>query len=83
MRTAGPLHAVEFQGTGPHKGQEAAARDAVKREALRRAGIGYMEVISGDTPGALRSRVRALVRSAPPVSPPSREPAPKAEFACA
>jgi hypothetical protein len=54
-----PLHAVEFQGTGHHQGT-AAARDAVKREALRRAGIGYVEVVSGDTPTELRAIVRKL-----------------------
>lgn len=56
-----PLHAVEFQGTGHHMGPEAAARDAVKKEALRRAGIGYVEVISGDTPSEVRAMVRKLV----------------------
>lgn len=54
-----PLHAIEFQGTGHHQGT-AAARDAVKKEALRRAGIGYVEIISGDTPADLRSIVRKL-----------------------
>ncbi len=54
-----PLHAVEFQGTGHHQGT-AAARDAVKKEALRRAGIGYVEIISGDTPAELRAMVRKL-----------------------
>ena len=34
-----PKHAIEYQGTGHHQGT-AAARDAVKKEALRRAGIG-------------------------------------------
>lgn len=56
-----PLHAVEFQGTGHHLGDETAARDAVKKEALRRAGIGYVEVVSGDTPAAVRQKVRDLV----------------------
>lgn len=56
-----PLHAVEFQGTGHHMGAEAAARDAAKREALRRAGIGYIEVVSGDTPAEVRKMVRKLV----------------------
>jgi hypothetical protein len=56
-----PLHAVEFQGTGHHAGAEAAARDAVKKEALRRAGIGYVEVVSGDTPAEVREMVRKLV----------------------
>lgn len=56
-----PLHAVEFQGTGHHTGPEAAARDAVKKEALRRAGIGYVEVVSGDTPAEVRGMVRKMV----------------------
>ena len=56
-----PLHAVEFQGTGHHMGKETAARDAVKKEALRRAGIGYIEVVSGDTPTQVRDMVRRLV----------------------
>ncbi|HWK42052.1 MAG TPA: DUF2726 domain-containing protein [Croceibacterium sp.] len=59
-----PLHAVEFQGTGHHGSAETAARDAVKKEALRRAGIGYVEVISGDTPAEVRAMVRKLVGNA-------------------
>ncbi len=58
-----PLHAVEFQGKGHHQGT-AAARDAVKKEALRRAGIGYVEVVSGDTPAQVREMVRRLVERA-------------------
>lgn len=56
-----PLHAVEFQGKGHHHSRNTAARDAVKREALRRAGIGYVEVVSGDTPAEVREMVRKLV----------------------
>ena len=41
-------HAIEYQGTGHHQGS-AAARDAVKKEALRKAGIGYHEVVAGHT----------------------------------
>lgn len=55
-----PLHAIEFQGTGHYQGS-AAARDAVKKEALRKAGIGYAEIVSGDTPADLRAMVRKLV----------------------
>ncbi|MBB5984342.1 DUF2726 domain-containing protein [Sphingobium lignivorans] len=54
-----PLHAIEFQGTGHHQGS-AAARDAVKREALRRAGIGYVEIASGDTPAEIGATIRKL-----------------------
>jgi len=57
-----PLHAIEFQGTGHHQtGNAAAARDAVKKEALRRASIGYVEIVSGDTPAELREMIRKLV----------------------
>ena len=58
-----PLHAIEYQGGAHFKGAHAtAARDAVKKEALRRAGIGYVEVVSGDTPAELRRVVERLVR---------------------
>lgn len=60
-----PRHAVEYQGNGHHQGT-AAARDAVKKEALRRAGIGYHEVVAGQTtPTDLRRLVEKLVDRAP------------------
>ena len=56
------LHAIEYQGSGHHTGDCAAARDAVKKEALRRAGIGYHEVVRGHTtPSDLRALVERLV----------------------
>ncbi|WP_246034538.1 DUF2726 domain-containing protein [Qipengyuania marisflavi] len=55
------VHAIEYQGTGHHQGS-AAARDAVKKEALRKAGIGYHEVVAGHTtPSELRALVEKLV----------------------
>ena len=55
-------HALEYQGSGHHTGASAAARDAVKKEALRKAGIGYHEVIAGQTtPADLRALVEKLV----------------------
>jgi hypothetical protein len=58
-----PRHAIEYQGNGHHQGA-AAARDAVKKEALRRAGIGYHEVVAGHTtPTDLRRLVEKLVDS--------------------
>ena len=60
-----PQHAVELQGSGHHLGP-AATRDAIKREALRRAGIGYVEVMPGDTPNEVRSRIATLTRRAFP-----------------
>ena len=38
-----PLAAIEYQGEGHYQGT-APLRDAVKKEALRRAGIGYIEM---------------------------------------
>jgi len=55
-------HALEYQGSGHHTGNCAAARDAVKKEALRKAGIGYHEVVAGHTTaGELRALVEKLV----------------------
>lgn len=56
-------HALEYQGTGHHKpGGAAAARDAIKKEALRKAGIGYHEVVAGHTtPAELKRLVEKLV----------------------
>ena len=54
-------HALEYHGTGQHQGS-AAAGDAVEKEALRKAGIGYHEVIAGHTtPGELKRLVEKLV----------------------
>ena len=56
------VHALEYQGAGHHTGASAAARDAVKKEALRKAGIGYHEVVAGHTtPSELRALVEKLV----------------------
>ncbi|MBX5227545.1 DUF2726 domain-containing protein [Rhizobium sp. NLR9b] len=56
-----PRHVIEYQGGGHHRGT-AAARDAVKKEALRRAGVGYHEVVAGQTtPSELRRLVEKLV----------------------
>ncbi|MBB2820028.1 UNVERIFIED_ORG: hypothetical protein GGD59_003291 [Rhizobium esperanzae] len=56
-----PRHVIEYQGRAHHQGA-AAARDAVKKEALRRAGIGYYEVVAGHTtPSELRRLVEKLV----------------------
>jgi hypothetical protein len=61
-----PRHAIEYQGGAHHQGA-AAARDAVKKEALRRAGIGYYEVVAGQTtPTELRRLVEKLVNKPKP-----------------
>lgn len=54
-----PIAAVEYQGHGHFQG-DAAVNDAIKREALRRAGIAYVEVMADDTPAELRDQLRRL-----------------------
>jgi hypothetical protein len=70
-----PRHVVEYQGGAHHQGT-AAARDAIKKEALRRAGIGYHEVVAGrTTPSELRILVEKLVDKPAAMSPtPEHEP---------
>ena len=58
------LHAIEYQGSGHHLGP-AATRDAVKKEALRKAGVSYVEVKSGDTPTEIRTQLAKLAGTAP------------------
>jgi hypothetical protein len=59
----GVNYTIEYQGSGHHlEGGTAAARDAVKKEALRKAGIGYHEVVAGHTTaGELKRLVEKLV----------------------
>ncbi|MEG3086939.1 DUF2726 domain-containing protein [Sphingomonas sp. PB4P5] len=60
-----PQYAVELQGSGHHLGA-AATRDAIKKEALRRAGIGFVEVLPGDTPLEVRANIAKFARQVPP-----------------
>lgn len=52
--------AVEYQGEG-HWQNHAAMRDAVKREALRKAGVRVVEVHPGDSEEAVRASILALL----------------------
>lgn len=64
-----PIAVVEYQPLGQVRSEDA-VRDAVKREALRRAGVAYIEVRASDQPGDLRDDLLALSvrrRSAAPV----------------
>ena len=54
-----PFLAIEYQGHAHYQGT-AAARDAVKKEALRKAGVHYMEFDEAASDDQIRSRLRAL-----------------------
>jgi hypothetical protein len=79
-----PIAAIEYQPLGQVRSEDA-LRNAIKREALRRANIAYIEVRSSDQPGDLRhditalaSRQRALAEAPPRVAP-APAPAPAAD----
>lgn len=52
-----PVLAIEYQGAG-HYQDDAAMRDAVKKNALNKAGVGYLEIFPSDSPQDIRDRVR-------------------------
>jgi hypothetical protein len=52
-----PALAVEYQGNGHYQGT-AAARDAIKKEALRKAGVRYLEVSAHHSDEQIRSLIR-------------------------
>ena len=69
-RSGDPIAAIEYQGHGHYQGT-AAARDAVKKEALRKAGVRYIEVTpEGGTEGMAReiSRIAQVERLKPNIS---------------
>lgn len=55
-----PLAVFEYQGAGHHQNM-AAARDAVKKEALRKAGVHYLEVNPQHEPDEIRQMVRKII----------------------
>ncbi|CAN7201059.1 DUF2726 domain-containing protein [Phenylobacterium sp. LjRoot219] len=68
-----PIAAIEHQGTGHYQGA-APVRDAVKTEALRRAGVRYIEITSEHRPQDLAQEIDRLAaalgvgRGRPPAS---------------
>ena len=55
-----PKLAIEYQGEGHYQGV-AIARDAIKKEALRKAGVAYLEVGSDDDDDRIVARVHELL----------------------
>ncbi|CAN7543543.1 DUF2726 domain-containing protein [Phenylobacterium sp. LjRoot225] len=59
QRSGRPIAAIEYQGQGHYQSQ-AAARDAVKKEALRRAGVRYIEITPDHRPPDLAHEIARL-----------------------
>lgn len=60
--------AVEYQGQG-HYRPSAFMRDAVKREALRKAGVPFLEVAALFRPADIRAEVEKILTGAPATRP--------------
>lgn len=61
-RSGLPIAAIEYQGDGHYQGTSA-ARDAVKKEALRKAGVSYFEVTPDDKPEDVRRIIARMVET--------------------
>lgn len=59
-RSGEPLAAIEYQGRG-HYQSNAPARDAVKREALRKAGIRYIEMTPEHGPSDIAAEFSRMI----------------------
>jgi hypothetical protein len=59
-----PLAAIEYQGSGHYQGT-APARDAVKKEALRKAGVRYIEVSAKHCANDLEREILRLATEQP------------------
>ncbi len=56
-----PMAAIEYQGAGHHQGTSA-ARDAIKREALRKAGVQCIEILESHSPDEIALMIRKLFK---------------------
>ncbi|MBA3448889.1 MAG: DUF2726 domain-containing protein [Pseudaminobacter sp.] len=63
-----PIAAIEYQGSGHYQGS-AAARDAIKREALRKAGIQFLEILENYTTDDIAQLIRKLFQQSEPARP--------------
>lgn len=71
--------AIEYQGPR-HYQRDAAARDAVKKEALRKAGVAYLEFFEHSTEDDIRRAVRETLDRLAPKLPPEAAPLPSTAF---
>ena len=58
-----PVAAIEYQGGGHHQGTSA-ARDAIKKEALRKAGVQFLEIVESHSTEEIIQQVRQALSTA-------------------
>jgi Protein of unknown function (DUF2726) len=67
-----PLAAIEYQGQGHYQGT-APARDAIKKEALRKAGIRYIEITFEHGPEDVKREIGRMAWLGQPQNATSRQ----------
>ena len=60
-RYGNPVAVLEYQGSGHNIDGTAQRRDEIKRIALERAGVRYMEIKAGTTPAEIQRTIRDLL----------------------
>ena len=70
-RSGNPVAVLEFQGSGHDIGGTAKRRDEIKRIALERAGVRFIEIADGTTPFEIQRTVRELLARQPDTAHPS------------
>jgi hypothetical protein len=63
-RNGNPVAVLEFQGSGHDIGGTAKRRDQIKRIALQRAGVRYVEIRDGATQAEIQQIIRSLLTPA-------------------
>ncbi|MBV8737236.1 MAG: DUF2726 domain-containing protein [Alphaproteobacteria bacterium] len=60
-RHGNPVAVLEYQGSGHDIGGTAERRDRIKRIALERAGVRYVEIRNGATPAEIQQTIRTVL----------------------
>jgi hypothetical protein len=60
-RSGLPVAVLEYQGSGHDLGGTAKRRDEIKRTALTRAGVQFIEIADGTAPGEIQRTIRELL----------------------
>jgi hypothetical protein len=64
-RHGNPVAVLEYQGSGHNIGGTAERRDRIKRIALERAGVRYVEIRDGATQAEIQQSIRAVLTRTP------------------
>jgi hypothetical protein len=64
-RSGNPVAVLEFQGSGHDLGGTASRRDEIKRIALTRARVQFVEIRDGTAPGEIERTIRELLARQP------------------